>query len=602
MTKKVLFFIIILFLSEIVSSQNIQNLDSLITIGRHIPLSENKVYENHTLITKEDIKNSPAKSVEEIISYYAGIDLRRRGISGIQSDVSIRGGDHEQVLLLINGVRITNPQTGHNLWNLPVDASAIERIEVVKGPQAAQYGANAYSGAINIITKEIESDELNLVAEGGSFGSYKTEANLNIGKNKWKNILNASYASSDGYRYNTDFSKKNFFFQGSYTLDRGSVSLQAGFVEKKFGANGFYESPKYTEQYEETQQSIVSLSLDKTMKNIGVRAKSYWTRAQDMYLFVRNKPSIYRNMHIGNNIGAEVALSMKNKLGVTVLGSEFRKELLQSNNLGERGRDVFSVFFEHNFSILDKKLNVTPGFNWANYSNQGDFFYPQIALGYKLDDNNKIYVNAAKVHRLPSYTELYYKGKTNVGNPDLKPENADSYEIGYRFSKKNYSAQVSLFHKYARNAIDWVKNEEDKPWQTFNNSKVVTNGAEIKVKKNFDGFVKSISLEYTYIDKSVEKNEFNLSRYSLENLRNQLVMKLDNQIFDRLNSSIVYRYIDRVTMDNYSLLDAQLSYDLPRWKFYTSMNNIMGTVYSESSLVEMPGFWISAGVNYKLKF
>jgi iron complex outermembrane receptor protein len=81
------------------------------------------------------------------------MDIRRRGANGVQSDVSFRGSSFEQVLLLINGIRMNDSQTGHNSLNLPVDLGDVERIEVIKGPAARRFGQNAYAGAINIITK-----------------------------------------------------------------------------------------------------------------------------------------------------------------------------------------------------------------------------------------------------------------------------------------------------------------------------------------------------------------------------------------------------------------------------------------------------------------
>lgn len=601
MIKKLLFFATLAGFTMLSAQENI-TLDSLVTSGRVYPLGSNKVNESYILITQEDLQATPTQSVEEAIAYHSGIDLRRRGIDGMQSDISIRGGSFEQVLLLINGVRVTNPQTAHNLWNLPFHISSVERIEIMKGPSATKYGANAYAGVINVVTKISNDNHAKITAEGGSFGSYQAAVDLNLGKNKWKHSFNGSYSASDGYRHNTDYTKHNLYYQNAYPLKNGELMMQAGFSEKKFGANGFYASPKFTEQYEEVQSSIVSLGLNKKMNHWGIQAKTYWTRSQDLYLFIKDKPSYYRNMHIGNNLGAEVSTSVEHRWGITSLGADYRKEMLSSNNLGSRDREITSLFVAHNFSFLQDKLHVVPGVSWTNFSNTGDFFYPSLEVGYDIDQQNKLYANASKVHRIPSYTDLYYKSRTEMGNPNLQPESAKAYELGYRFIEPMFSAQISVFYRDTHNAIDWVKDDMDAVWQAINNSKVETKGVEVNVKKDFGGFMKSMSVGYTYLDKSIVYTDYSYSKYGLDNLKNQVVAKLENRITPALHSMIIYRYLDRVTLDNYSLVDAKLNYQQKDWTVFASFNNVFGTHYTESSLVPMPGFWLSAGATYQFKF
>ncbi|MXV37366.1 TonB-dependent receptor [Flavobacteriaceae bacterium Ap0902] len=601
MKGKFLIFAILAGLSFSEAQEHVA-LDSLVTSGRVYPMASNKVNESYIVISKENLQSTPIQSIEEAIAYHTGIDLRRRGIDGMQSDISIRGGSFEQVLLLINGVRVTNPQTAHNLWSLPFNLTTVERIEIIKGPSATKYGANAYAGVINVVTKIDAENSGHINITGGSFGTYQANVGMNVGKGKLKHGVNASYGASDGYRHNTDYTKKNMFYQNSYGLENGEIKFQAGFGEKKFGANGFYASPKFTEQYEETQNSIVSIGLNQKINHWGIQAKTYWTRAQDKYILIKDKPGVYRNMHIGNNLGAELSTSIQHNLGVTSFGADYRKEMLRSNNLGSRDRDILSVFAEHHFILADGKLNIVPGISWADFSNTGDFFYPSLEIGYHINAQHKLYGNASKVHREPSYTELFYNSRTEVGNADLKPESAKSYEIGYKFAQPGFLAQISAFYRDADDAIDWVKNDENDVWRAFNNAQVETKGIEINVKKDFVGFMKSFALGYTYLDKSFENTNYNFSKYALENLKNQVVVSLENRLTPELTTMISYRYLDRVTMDNYSLLDAKLNYTHSNWSVFTSINNILDTTYTESSLVEMPGFWFSAGATYNFKF
>ena len=151
-----------------------------------------------------------------------------------------------------------------------------------------------------------------------------------------------------------------------------------------------------------------------------------------MYEYIRNKPEIYRNMHIGNNVGGTVNATYESSIGTTGVGVDYRKEYLVSSNLGDRERDVTQVFFDHQFRFFDKKLEINPGASWANYSGQ-NFFYPGMDVGYIFNSNHKVFGAVSKGFRIPTFTDLYYVSPTEIGNPNLVPESAISSELGYRF-------------------------------------------------------------------------------------------------------------------------------------------------------------------------
>lgn len=573
------------------------NIDEVIVQGKIISFPYKKVNENMIIVSKEEIQNSPAKSIEELMSQFTGMDIQRRGANGVQSDISIRGGSFEQVLILINGIRMNDSQTGHNNMNIPIDLSNVERIEVIKGPAARRFGQNAYAGVINIITKVNDKEEVRISANGGDFETYNLGLAANFGTPKFSNFFQANTSSSEGYRYNTDYKINNVWYQNNYAIQDGSIKLQAGFSEKKFGANGFYASP--VNQYEETQVSLVSAAYQQKLGNLNINSNVYWRRAQDMFLINRLKPELYRNMHIGNNLGGEINASYPSSLGITGLGVELRKEFLVSNNLGNRNRWVTQVFLEHLFSFFDKKLQVSPGISWANYSNAGNFFYPGLDVGLDVAENHKIYGNIARVHRVPSYTDLFYNDPNNEGNPYLKPENAISYEVGYRFQTKDWLASASAFGRNSNDAIDFVKQNSNEKWKTKNIGKVDTKGFEVVLQKNFQGFVKSVYAGYTFTDMKGTFEDNLYSKYALQNLKHQLVGKLENKIFGFTNQ-LIYKYMERVTLGSYHLLDEKLSYDFKNLNLYVLINNVTNTQYTESNLVPMPGRWFHVGFTYKI--
>ncbi|QNS42156.1 TonB-dependent receptor [Chryseobacterium manosquense] len=601
--KKLVCSVLFLGVIGMFSAQEKESEISEITVqGKFLNLPLKKVNENITVISKQELENSPAKSIEEVLAQFTGMDIRKRGANGVQADISVRGSSFEQVLILVNGIRINDSQTGHNSMNIPFDLASVEKIEIVKGPAARRFGQNAYAGVINIITKPSSDENIVFTASGGDFKTYSLGVGANFGNTRSSNFIQVNSSSSDGYRYNTDYKINNIFYQNRYKIENGNVNFQAGIQEKKFGANGFYATPAAKDQYEETQASIVSLGIDKNYEKWGLNSAVYWRRGQDMYEYIRNKPENDRNMHIGNNLGAELNGSYRSDLGTTGLGLELRKEFLASNNLGHRERFVTQVFFEHHFSFLENKLNISPGISWANYDTEGNFFYPGLDLGFDFSEHHKIYGNIAKVNRIPTFTDLYYVSKTEAGNPNLKPENAVSAEIGYRFQKQSFLGKISGFLRDSDNSIDWSKQNANDIWRAENIGKIKTKGVEVELAQHFNSFLKSYSVGYTFLESNYEQPTGLLSRYVMENLKHQFVAKLEVFFLKKFTNQLIYRYNERVSTGSYQILDEKLSYDAKNYNIYIMVNNILDTEYTETFGVPMPGRWFHIGVSFKTGF
>ncbi|UQB70211.1 TonB-dependent receptor plug domain-containing protein [Epilithonimonas zeae] len=596
--KKIIVALSAVVLSINAFAQNKENeIDEVNLQGRFLSIPYNDVNENVTVITKQQIENSPATSIDELLQLHSGLDIRRRGSNGVQSDISIRGSSFEQVLILINGIRMNDSQTGHNTFNIPFDISAVERIEIMKGSSAKLYGQNVFAGVINIVTKSSAEENVTIKAQGGDFKTYDLSASATFGSEKFTNLLTLSNGASDGYRFNTDYQIRNFFYQNKLKLDEGSISLQAGFSEKKFGANGFYASPSAINQYEETQASVVSLQYQQKFNQLSVNSSVYWRRGQDMYLYTRSNPAGYRNMHIGNNVGGTVNASYESSLGTTNVGVDFRREFLSSNNLGERKRDVSQVFFDHQFKFFNQKLEVNPGASWANYSGQ-NFFYPGVDVGYVFNQNHKIFGAISKGFRIPTFTDLYYVSPTEKGNPNLIPENSVSSEVGYRFQNQKIFAKVSGFIRNTNNGIDWLKQTPESIWTAENVGKINLKGFETEFKHQLFDFL-NYRLNYTYLDNQYKNQE--LSRYALQNLRHQFVGQVDVKFLKFFSNQLIYRYTERVNLGSYNTLDEQLNFRYKDLNFYVLINNLTNAKYVETNLVPMPGRWFHVGFTYQIK-
>lgn len=571
-----------------------------IQIGdQRISIPFSKASRTITLLTKKEITKISAQSLNETLGYISGVDIKNQGVKGGQADLSIRGSTFEQVLVMINGIKMNDPQTGHHALNIPVPLESIERIEVLKGPGARRFGQNAFAGAINIITKIPEKDMINVGVEAGSYGNVSGQLGASLHHGGFHQSAQLSYLRSDGYRHNTDFDIANIFYQNEWNQGKGTWSTMAGFSKRKFGANGFYGSPNFTNQYEEVETSIASLSYKYIGNRFHIKPNFQWRRNQDEYILFRGQPEIYRNLHFGNSIGFDVQSGIYSDIGLTGLGAEWRKIYLKSNNLGQHQRDELAIYLEHRFEFFDTKLTLTPGISYNYFTNFGDFFYPGVDLGYQFNKTWTAYGNIGDTYRIPTYTDLFYVGPTNIGNEDLIPEKATSFEVGLKYIDNLWYWNIALFRRSSDDLIDWVKNEEDLPWMPRNYYHAFFNGIEVDQKwtlpTNNLG-LQDINLTYNYISAKIEnQNEAIISRYALDHLRHQLILRSSGQVMKNWSYSIGLRYLDRVNLEDYFLGDLKINFEAMKGIWYAQINNIFNTEYTETSLIPMPGRTFNIG-------
>lgn len=585
-------------------------LNELVISADRIENSIQKEGKSIQIITKEQLKNIPAQSIAEILVQVAGIDIRQRGANGVQADIGLRGSTFDQVLVLINGVKMNDAQTGHHTMNLPIDISVIEKIEIVKGAGARIYGQNAFAGVVNIITKNPKDVSLKFKVVGGDFNLGEISATGTFVTKKSSHLLNVNHGFSDGYKYNTDYYTTNIFYSNTIKINKkDNIELMTGFVEKKFGANGFYASPAFKDQYEETQTSIVSAKYKhKIGKSSKINYGIYWRRNQDEYLFLRENPSFYRNHHIGNTVGLNVNTVLKSKIGKTGLGLDISRVYIESNNLGKRQRHLQTFFAEHQFNFFKDKLHVTPGLQLVYNSGFGGIFLPGIDVNYELNSMFSIFANSGKTYRTPTYTDLYYRGRTNIGNENLQPEVALTHEAGFRFDNEGFNFQASYFYRDGKNIIDWTKTSFINPWQPTNLMEVKMQGLDTDLQidsRKITGnnhVLKYINLGFTKLNSDTKLDSSIISKYAYEYLANQFTSSIVFEYFDNLTHSILFRHVDRVNLPNYNILDSKIQYDNGTYLAFIEVSNIFDIKYKETNLVVMPGRWLRIGLGYTFSY
>ncbi len=584
-----LFTILALFLMKWGLAQTVQPLDSITIKSSRIDLPFKENSRTISIITSETINESPATNLVELLQQEAGIDVRRQGIYGMQSDLYVRGGGFDQTLLLIDGIKVEDPQTGHHTLNIALPLEVIKRIEIIKGPAARIFGQNAFTGAINIVTKSNESIKNNAGFQLGSYNQQHAAMTLGTMVGTTGLMGHASVNSSEGYRYNTDFNNQNFFVKSSFNTAANPIEVLATFSERKFGGNQFYAIDA-KEQYEETQSSLVGVSTTLQKGNLKLSPQLYWKRNQDMYLYIRNNPSVYRNLHISNKIGGQINAAYSSNIGVTGFGIDIAKVEMESNRLGHRNRWMGTLFVEHRFSFLDNALDVTPGVSVSYFSDFETNAFPGIDIGYTINEHFRVYTNAGYTYRTPTYNDLYYVGSRDEGNENLVPEEAISQELGFKYFGDKISATIAFFNRDSDNLIDYTKDNEADKWKSNNLTSLNTRGVEVQLSAPFKlgQYNQSFNLGYTHLNEDLKAVRANFSKYIINSLNHHLTARLKSQFTKKLTHSFVYKFAERATAESYSVVDAQLKLLIPGLELTVTANNIFNTDYVETGIVSMP--------------
>lgn len=605
--KKVFYLASLLMSTLLMNAQeNDQKTDTLkevvISSSRiDLPFKENS--RTIQIVTAEDIKKLGVTNVADALQQIAGIDVRRQGVNGMQSDLYIRGGSFDQTLLLIDGIKVDDAQTGHHTMNLALPIEVIKRIEVIKGPAARIFGQNAFTGAINIVTKDVEDNSLVAKVQGGSFDQFIAEVTGTVSLKESSHIVHFSKNFSEGYRHNSDFDNTNYVLKSQFNKNKLPIELLTSYSERKFGANGFYGIPSATEQYEETQASLIGFSTIIKNGNWTFKPRVYWRRNQDLYLYIRSNPSAYRNMHITNKVAAELNGSYQSNVGITGFGVEFSKYYISSNRLGDNQREIATLFLEHRFQFFNNILDVTPGISASYFSDFDNLFFPGLDVGVKISDKFRAYGNIGTSYRVPTYTNLYYTSPTTISNPDLNTEEAFSQEVGFKYISNRFNLSVAAFNRDADNLIDYVRENTTDAWQAQNIQSVNTKGYETQVDYLFtiNKLPQKIQLGYSYLDNDVKTSEANFSQYSINSMKHQFTSSLQFNIFKGFNTTFAYRYVERTAGMSYNVYDVNVSYRIKAFELSMFANNIFNAEYIESGMIPMPKGNVLFGMKYLFK-
>ena len=606
------------------------------------PLAADVVARQVLTLTHADLAAAGVRTINAVLKLSASVDVRQRGGFGIQTDISIDGGTHDQIAILLNGVLLVNPQTGHNAADFPVNISDIERIEILEGAASRVMGSQAFSGAINVVTRGAASvSPLEAMVEGGSYGTVRGEARTSwsIGKG-WMVSASGSGQRSDGAVKNGYFKGAKGYGQATYTGTDFNLQVQAGVTTNDFGANTFY-SAAYPNQWEATRRYLLSARAE-SKGRVHLVPQVSWVRSLDHFQLIHGSET-GENFHRGDVFTAGVNAWTQWALGRTAVGAELREEVIYSTNLGrdlssdlqveiprENGRMYtkkddrtnLSYFVEHN--VVWRQFTLSAGV-MAERNNAIDSrfrFYPGVDLSYRPSHEWKLFASWNRSLRLPSFTDLWYKSPTQEGNIGLRPEECSAFRLGVDYVQPVLSLRLKARYQRGTHMIDWVMfTPDDKYHATSFSLDNYGLGADLSlslsqwwgVKQPFERF--KMSYAWTTQHRRAGEDYFK-SNYAMEYLRHKLVISLSHRIVSRLSANwtmrmqqregayLVYRELKPTAelrpYGTHALLDCKLSWTDPHYTLFVDLTNLTNHPYYDLANVRQPGFLVMAGVKVKL--
>ena len=616
-----------------------------------------EAYRLITQVSQAEIEALPIQTVADILQYLPGVDVRTRGANGAQADISMRGGTFDQVLVLLNGVPLSDFHTGHYALNIPVSTEMIERVEVLQGTSANLHGA--FSGAINIVTKTTppqpspqgREHDLTLKLTAGMNGLVNPEVAASIQKDEALFNLSAEYSRAEGYYAprptekeatacrNSDFQLANIYFQ---TRWRG-LDVQAGAQWKDAGLGMGYGFGSQ-DQFDATRTAFASGRYEHRWGAWRLDAQAAYRANYDRYEWHRGQ-RLYGNFHFAQTASAALSAHYASKVGTTSFGVSVRNENMHSTNLGDTINPDGQVPNVADFPLADVRvLDLVKGGNrfHTNYYAEQTFYYAGLSasigingtyntqfghhlggganIGYEFKKAGTIYVNANRSLRMPTFTDLYYNAGNQLGNRNLKPEEAWLLSIGYKGNLSptlssreggRFSWAVDWYYRWGKNIIDWVYVPTDtkRPFHAENQQQVNATGLELSLAYRLNEWLRCVSVDYAYTYLDLDLKEAG-SRY-LDYLSHKLAIHLEHGIYKGFGASWTVRFQKREGQYNNAegevadyqpvwLLDGSVYWQNKYLRVSADCTNMTNTRYYDYGGILQPGAWAKVSIKAKL--
>jgi outer membrane cobalamin receptor len=573
------------------------------------PVELGSVTRTLTVITRDQIAALPVHTIADVLRLTASVDVRARGERGVQTDFAVRGANFGQMLVLVDGVRLNDAQSGHHNGDIPVPLDIVERIEVLHGPGSSLFGADAFGGTVNIITQRAVGQPT-LLLQGGTFALAAGRGQVGFERGPVRQTVSASAERSAGFMYDRDFVT-------AMAHARTSIGSRSGvavsFLRKEFGANNFYGGNAPSREW--TNQTMIALDhrlLDAARWTVSGTA-SYRTHG-DRFLFNQERPLLSDNRHRTHAALAAVTATTRLTDAASVsVGGEGGGDWIRSTNLGDHAVSRLSGFGEWR-QALGARTQLDASVRVDRYSEFGVSTNPSVGVGWwavqpdsarpvtLLPQSVRVRAAVGRAFRVPTFTERFYSDPANLARAEVGPERAWSGEGGVDlFLAGGWQVEATLFGRADRDVIDWLRPTTADRWRTYNIRAVATRGVELGARKTFasGAFVQG---QFTGLDLDAAAVD-QLSKYVLDYAPRSVVAAASIPLPARFHIAprVEYRRRSRSTGTfDYALVDLRVGRRVGRvLDLFVEGTNLFDVSYQEVAGVPMPGAAMSVSLGVR---
>jgi iron complex outermembrane receptor protein len=532
-----------------------------------------------------------ATALTDFLRLDPSLDVRARAPGGVQTDVSIRGGSFGQTLVLLNGQRLNDAQTGHHDMDIPVPLDAVDRIEVLRGSGSTLYGSDAVGGVLNIITRQPEATEVRLSAAAGNFGVNQERVSLGTVYRSFAEELAFSRDFSSGFMPDRDYRNLSAASNTYWRSALGSSNLMLAYSDRPFGADQFYGNYN---SWEDTKTWFGSLVQDLGTKT---QAAFSFRRHSDWFVLWRDRPEAYANHHSDETF--QFSLRRAELLAANTslhYGLEGYGDSVVSTNLGDHNRSRAAAYVSLDARAL-RRFSFSFGLREEMYDWGRGELSPTVAAGAWLSSSWKLRAGVSRAFRIPTYTDLYYQDPANFGSPDLKPETAWTYEAGADWRRGDWMrCSATVFQRRESNDIDYVRRSTADPWQAMNIARLTFTGVEASIaivpKRG-----QQITVSYAALSGAREALDGLLSKYIFNYPSHSGVVAWQGG-YRGLLARARLGVLNRLARPPYALVDAYAGYEKGRLHPFVRLTNLGDTRYQEIAGVAMPGRAVMGGFEW----
>ncbi len=570
----------------------------IVVTGTPEPRELAEVNRSVTVLSMEE-PAVPTWSFADTLKQDASVDVRERGPEGTQADLSIRGSTFDQVLVLVNGIRVNDVQTGHHNMDLPLPFESVQQVEVLHGSGSTLYGSDAIGGAVNFVTKKPQAKELKLTASVGDFGWNRQSVVSGFKLGRWSQQTSFSRDFSRGFDKGRDFRTVAFSSESFLDESFGSTTVMLSAHDRPFGANGFY-GPWDSWEQTGTNFVAVSQSIGKSPDRLHHGFNFAYRRHTDHFILFRDQPEIFQNFHTTDVYQGNYSVNGEwgDKISWSA-GTSFLSEGIDSTNLGLHSRERVAGFFILTLRPTPR-LNLALGVReevWQKWHGETS---PTVSIGYWLGRGFKLRGQVGHAYRVPSYTELFYEDPVSMGNPNLAAESAWNYEAGADwYSSAGTSVSATWFQRREANTIDWVREPGVIKFHARNFAQLTFHGGELQLRQRVNRS-SAVRVSYAVMRASRLPAPGATSRYVFNFPLNSLSTSYHGSLTSNFAIRMRVGAFNRTWQSTKVLWDASLLFRAGRWQPFLQVTNLLNTHHEAFQGLAQPSRWVRCGVQLRV--